>query len=177
MPDGISCVSPGFNSSGASRQARRSTPAEPEVAYCGKGKSRPMRASSTRTCKRRRAPPIVVPSAMSSGNRWGWICVCDFATHAITLGDQLYQLSRQRGFAGERQLLLAALPVHGERVVVFVEGQAVADFVGGDHVEVLVGELGKRVALHVLGLSSKSHQERRPGLAARDSRQNIGRAS
>src|SRR5258707_8364827 len=35
MPEGTSWLSPGLSSSGASRQARRSSPADPGLAYCG----------------------------------------------------------------------------------------------------------------------------------------------
>src|SRR5579863_92528 len=48
MPVGMSSVVPGSRTSGASMQARRSMPADPAVACCGRGNSRPMRGSKIR---------------------------------------------------------------------------------------------------------------------------------
>src|SRR5690606_29206317 len=100
-----------------------------------------MRGSSTRICKRRRAPaPDDAPSAGMSGGQRRWVGVLGLGllvARVIALRDQLDQLPRQGGLAGHRQFLLAALPVDGERVLVLIERQTVAYLVGCDHVQVL----------------------------------------
>src|SRR5271163_4631717 len=49
IPVGMSSVMPGNRTRGASMQARRSMPADPAVACCGRGNSRPMRGSNIRS--------------------------------------------------------------------------------------------------------------------------------
>src|SRR5688572_30138326 len=157
----MSCVSPGFSSSGASMQARRSTPAEPCVAYCGSGYSRPMRGSRMRTSSRRRGPACAPSAGMGrtlgfGTERAGLVALL------VTLGDDFDQLPRQRQLAGERELALAAVrPVHGQRILVLVERETRADLVGSDHVEILARQFRQRVALDVLGLRGEPDQERR----------------
>src|SRR5262245_46797025 len=98
IPEGMSCVSPGRSSSGAAMHARRSTPAEPLVAYWGKGYSLPMRGSRIRICKRR-----------SAGMGRSRVAVVEVALR-VALGNELDQLPCQRSFVGERQLTAPALP-------------------------------------------------------------------
>src|SRR6188508_1466040 len=141
MPEGMSWVSPGFSSRGASMQARRSTPAEPSVAYCGNGKSRPMRGSRMRTSSRCRAPAACAPSAGMGRTRRLHSDRALLLGGAVAFGDHFHELPRQRELAGERQLALAAVcPIHRQRILVLVEGKPAADFVGRDHVEILAGE-------------------------------------
>src|SRR5688572_14381968 len=152
MPEGISCVSPGFNSIGASMQARRSTPAEPWVAYCGNGYSLPIRGSRMRTSSRRRVPAACAPSAgMGRALRFRRCCLC-LVARLIALGNHLDQLAGQRKLAGECQLAFAAaLPIHRQRILVLVEREPRADLVRSNHVEVLACQFGERVALEVFG--------------------------
>src|SRR5690606_9817896 len=67
----------------------------------------------------------------------------------ISFRDQLDELARQGNLARQRELSLAAVPIHRQRIVVFVEAEPVALFVGGNHVEILAYELRERVALDV----------------------------
>src|SRR5690606_1290462 len=151
--EGISAVSPGASVSGASRQARRSMPAEPSVAYCGSGNSRPRRASRMRTSRRRRCAGGSTGgmSGRAHGRDDGAAGTAGLAL-ALTIarGDDFHELMGQRGLAGALELLLAARPVDGERVLVHVEGKIVADPVGGDQIEVLGRQLHQGVALDVL---------------------------
>src|SRR4029453_13091473 len=176
MPDGMSCVSPGFSSSGASMQARKSTPAEPCVAYCGSGYSRPMRGSRMGTSSRRRAPVACAPSAGMSGTLGLRSERAGLVARLITLGDDFDQLPCQGQLARECELALAAAgPVDRQCVLVLVERQPLADLVGCDHVEVLAGQFGERVALDVLGFGRETDQERWR-LGARDRREHVGSA-
>ncbi len=54
---------------------------------------------------------------------------------------------------------LAAGPYNRERIVIAVEGDAVADLVGRNHVELLALELAARILLDVIGLRRKSDDE------------------
>ena len=100
MPVGISCVSPGFSSSGASMQARRSRPAEPAVAYCGSGNSRPMRGIEDAHLEPAaragsvRAVSWHGPDSSTSARRLRALLLA-----LIALGDHFDQLPRQRQLA------------------------------------------------------------------------------
>jgi hypothetical protein len=44
--------------------------------------------------------------------------------------------------------------------MVFIECQAVADFVGRDHVQIFAGQFRQSIALDVFRLGGEAHQER-----------------
>ena len=58
-----------------------------------------------------------------------------------------------------RDLDLAAGPDHRQRIVIAVEGDAVADLVGRNHVELLALELAARVLLDIVGLGGEADDE------------------
>src|SRR4051812_14973654 len=105
-PVGISCVSPGARTSGASRQARRSSPALPGVAYAGSCPA--MRGSRMRT-------------SIGVGMRWTPLGAGSGAARQARrdLGDEL---PRERQLVGLRQFALAARIDQRQRVVVAAEG-------------------------------------------------------
>src|SRR5690606_15944502 len=110
MPVGTRWVSPGASVTGPSRQARRSMPAEPSVAYSGSGMSLPMRVSSTfsRTlCIEAFSLLIVVAVVV-----------------AIVRGDQRNQLARHGVLVVLGNLRAAALPEDLQRVRVGIEALA-----------------------------------------------------
>src|SRR5512147_2558447 len=134
MPEGMSCVSPGFSSSGASMQARRSTPAEPCVAYWGSGYSRPIRGSRMRTSRRRRAPwcapsPGIRGTLRLGGER-------GLFAGSVALGDDLDDFLRMRRPPGSTLFAYTALCRSPDRSGVGGGAlRAGADLVRGDHVE------------------------------------------
>src|SRR5579883_1872027 len=71
MPVEMSCASPGARVSGASRQARRSMPADPGVAWAGRGRSRPMRSSRMRSLMRFRsmASSVIAGPSITTARR------------------------------------------------------------------------------------------------------------
>ena len=147
-------------------QARKSMPAEPAVACCGQRKfpadariqnpqldlarhaSAAARRARTRSrgraaaLRRLREPRRGLPSG--GGRR---------------LGDQGDELARDVDFRSARDFDLAARPNDGERIVLAIERNAVADLVGGDHVELLALELAARVVLDVVGFGGESDHE------------------
>src|SRR5258706_5586395 len=138
MPEGTSWLSPGLSSSGASRQARRSSPADPGLAYCG-SISRIL-GSRILTCSLRKL-------------------ALRFLQHA---GDVRQQLARllQLGSAAER--MPAARIVERNRVVVGAE--RLLREVGGDQRHALFQALGLGVALQLLALGGEADAERRVAL-------------
>ena len=66
-------------------------------------------------------------------------------------------------FARALELTPATTPVNRQRVVVLIEGEALAHLVGRDHVEVLALEFGERIALDVLGFRCEPDDERSRG--------------
>src|SRR5882724_25105 len=158
MPVGTSSAAPGTSSSGAPMQARKSMPAEPAVACCGSGNSRPMRGSRIRSLTVRRMPSAPrAPGAHSIAREGGDPAFARTAPWAAVgrrqaLSDQGNELARNFNFGSARDLDLAAGPNDGERVVVAIERNPLADLVGGNHVELLALELDARVLLDVVGL-------------------------
>ena len=75
------------------------------------------------------------------------------------LGDQGDELARDVDFRSARDLDLAAGPDDGERIVIAVEGDPLADLVGGNHVELLALEFAARILFHVVGLRRKPDHE------------------
>src|SRR5258706_6747776 len=116
-PGGSSWLSPGFKTSGASRQARRSRPAAPVVAYCG-------------SISRILASRILTSSLRKLA----------LFQHAGHVGDQLARLF-QLGAAAEG--VAAARIEQGNRVVVGAE--RVLREVGGDQRHALLRALQLRV--------------------------------
>src|SRR4051812_39359005 len=113
---------------GPATHARRSTPAEPVVAYCGSGYSLPIRGSRIRTWSlcllAGETVGLIAPSTggMNGGSRLS--CVlrsCGFSAMLVALSNHGDELARQCRLAGQGKLLFAAAPVHGQSVVVFVE--------------------------------------------------------
>src|SRR5580698_9295278 len=102
MPEGISAVSPGASASGSFRQARRSMPAEPAVACCGRGNSLPMRGSSSFT-----------------------LTIC-MSLLLVTLADYLHETARDLKLGGIGQFLLATLPIQRQRIIIGIETFALA---------------------------------------------------
>src|SRR4030095_5802732 len=132
------------------------------VACWGSGYARPRRGSRMRTSSRWRAPAACAPSAGMSGTLGLRRERAGLVARLITLGDDFDQLPCQGQIARECDLGLAAAgPVDRQCVLVLVERQPLADLVGCDHVEVLAGQFGERVALDVLGFGRETDQERR----------------
>src|SRR5271155_2295107 len=134
MPVGISSVMPGNRTRGASMQARRSMPAAPAVACCGRGNSRPMRGSKTRSLIlgniRSLAPRAAGAHAIA---RQGGGRAALTRTPSGTAGggrqaasDQGDELARNVDFRSARDFDLAAGPNDRERIVLAIERNAVA---------------------------------------------------
>ena len=171
MPVGISSVC-----ARRERQRRVEAGAQVEARGARRGvvrqrKLRPMRGSRTRTCSARRTIGSFIAPPRCPGRARSAACPPARERSAISDDQRRGQLPLRRA----AQFLLAARPVHGERVVLAVERQVVAHLVGGDHVEALALELGERVALDVLRLGREAHDER-SRRARGDRRQDVGRA-
>src|SRR5690606_2789727 len=142
MPAGTSAVSPGASVNGASSMARRSMPAELEVAYSGRGNSAPMRGSSTLSCT----------SSMEISRVSG--CRAD------ARGDDFKHTTSHLWLAGFGDFLSAIAPIHRQRIALGVEAAAFqADTVGGDEVEVLALQFVAGVAFHLGGFSREPDHE------------------
>src|SRR5690606_6279350 len=102
-------------------------------------------------------------------------CLAVSLAQTITLGNELDELTRQCELARPRELLVATVPIDGERIVVFIKAEVIAHFVGSDHVELLASELCQRILLDVLGFRSKADQERRR-FTATDRCEHVGSA-
>src|SRR5882724_3188696 len=166
MPVGISSAAPGARSSGAARQARKSMPAEPAVACCGRGNSRPMRGSKTRSLTvRRTLSPARATGAHSIARQGGGDpALARTAPRTAVMRRQAArnqgdELARDIYFGSALDLDFAAGPNDGERIVVAIERDAVADLIGGNHVELLALELAARILLDVVGLGRKTDHE------------------
>src|ERR1700738_3492235 len=141
MPVGMSSAAPAASASGACMQARKSMPAEPAVACCGKGKSRPMRGSRIRSLTERcmRSAPCAPRTHSIARQDGGGTALARTAPRSAVgrrqaLGDQGNELARHFYFRPACHLDLAAGPDHGERIIVAIEGYPFAHLVGGDHV-------------------------------------------
>src|SRR5262252_8072520 len=132
MPLGTSSDAPGASVSGWSRQARRSSPAAPAVAYCGSDPRR--RASSTLTSRvfKRLAP----------------------RQH---LGDVLDERSRQGDLRRARQLVHAGVVEQRERVGVLAEG--LVREIRREQGNALLPALRLRVGHQILGLGGEADAE------------------
>src|SRR5271163_4220643 len=132
-PVGINSAAPGARISGASTQARKSMPAEPAVACCGRGNSRPMRGSKIRSLTERCTVTAArgghAPDRAAGRRRCG-ACGRRGAGWRQAAGDQGNELARNINFRSARHFELAAGPDDGERIVVAVERNAFADLVG-----------------------------------------------
>src|ERR1700737_2709522 len=126
MPVGMSSAAPAASASGASVQARKSMPAEPAVACCGRGNFRPPRAHAIARQGGGAALARTAPRA-AVGRRQA-------------LSDQGNELARNFNFRSARDLDLAAGPNDGERIVVAIERHPLADLIGGNHVGLLALE-------------------------------------
>src|SRR5260221_1116185 len=162
MPVGMSSAAPGPSTSGARVQARRSMPEEPAVACCGNGNSRPMRGSKIRSLILRcisSAPHAA--GAHSIARQGGGAAFARTAPRSAVgrrqaLSDQGDELARDFDFRSARDLDLAAGPNDGERIVVAVERNPLADLVGGNHVELLALPFDPRVLFDVVGLGREA---------------------
>src|SRR5258708_26186109 len=147
MPVGISSAAPALSASGASMQARKSMPAEPAVACCGKGNSRPMRGSKIRSLTVRCTPSAPhAPGAHAIARQGRDPAFARTAPRATgrrpaALSDQGNELARNFDFGSARDLDLAAGPNDGQRVIVAIERNPVAGLVGRNHVQPLALEL------------------------------------
>src|SRR5579862_5721893 len=74
--------------------------------------------------------------------------------------DQGDELARDFDFRSTRNVDLATRPNDRKRIVFAVEGNAVADQIGRDHVELLALELAAGVVLDIVGLRGKPDDER-----------------
>src|SRR6185295_19857974 len=101
IPVGINSVRPGSSTSGAVRHARRSTPAEPEVAYWGSGNSRPTRSSRILIFRRRCATADSDMRPLLGGTR---------GPLPIAFGNELDQSARHLELRSALQFLAAARP-------------------------------------------------------------------
>src|ERR1700722_3690661 len=144
IPVGISSAAPGGSASGASMQARKSMPAEPAVAGCGKGNSRPMRGSKIRSFTVRcigSATDVAGTHSVARQARDGASFTLTAAWAAVgrrqAVGNQGNELACDIDFRSAGDLGLAAGPDDRQRVVVAIERHAVVDLVGGNHVELL----------------------------------------
>src|SRR6266404_9618505 len=179
-PVGISSAAPGTSASGAPMQARKSMPAEPAVACCGSGNSRPMRGSKTRSltvC--RTSLPARAPGAHPIAGQGGDPALARPSPRAAVgrrqaLSDQGNELAGNVNFGSARDLELAAGPNDGERVVVAIERNSLADLIGGDHVELLALELDARVLFDVVGFGRETDHVRTLG-HIRDRLDDVGR--
>src|SRR5438270_1751800 len=118
-PVGMSSARPAGNMSAAPRQARRSMPAEPAVAYAGRGNSFPMRASRIRTLSGRR-----VFWSIRTGSQLAQCRVARRDTGAgggERLGDERDQLAGQRQLGRLAQLMPLVAPQDDELVVLAIE--------------------------------------------------------
>src|SRR5260370_33728649 len=69
--------------------------------------------------------------------------------------DEADEAAGERELAGSAELVAGGACEHDELVLLAVEGLVVAHFVGRDHVEILLHELGARVLLDRLGLGGE----------------------
>src|ERR1700686_3753955 len=171
MPVGMSSAAPAASASGASMQARKSMPAEPAVACCGKGDSRPMRGSRIRSLTVRvmpRSPSRASGAHSISRQDGGGAALARTAPRTAVrrrqaLGDQGNELARHFYFRPARDFDLAAGPEDGECIIVAIEGNPFADLVRGDHVELLALELAARVVFDVIGFGGEADDVRTLG--------------
>src|ERR1700722_7379718 len=169
-PVGISSAAPAARVSGVSMQARKSMPADPAVACCGKGNSRPMRGSRIRSLMVR---GMAMSLSISPGGGGGGLASRAARPHAVTrqgsgpalartapgaavgrrqaLGDQCDELARDIDFRPAGDFHFAGGPNDGECVVVAIEGDPFANLVGGDHIELLALGLAARILFDVVG--------------------------
>src|SRR5580658_11312351 len=180
MPVGMSSVVPGSNTRGASKQARKSMPADPAVACCGSGNSRPMRGSKIRSLILGCISAPRAAGAHAIARQGGGRAALTRTASRTAVGgrqaarDQGDELARNVDFRSARDFDLAAGPDDGERIVLAIERNAVAHLVGGDHVEFLALELAARVVLDVVGFGGKSDDEGTLG-HVRDRLDDVGR--
>src|ERR1700723_301388 len=157
-PVGISSAAPAASASGASMQARKSMPAEPAVACCGNGNSWPMRGSKIRSVILRciSSAPHAAGTHSIAGQGGGAAFARTAPRRAVgrrqALSDQGNELARDFDFRSARNLDFAAGPNDGERIVVAIERNPLADLVGGNHVELLALQFDPRVLFYVVGL-------------------------
>src|SRR5271166_5771206 len=115
-------------------------PAEPGVACCGRGNSRPMRGSRILSLTERRTSAARAARAHPVAGQGGGAAALARAAPRAPLmrrqaaRDQGDELACDVDFRSARHLDLAAGPNDGERVVVAIERNALTDLVGGDHV-------------------------------------------
>src|SRR5258708_9754649 len=139
-------------------QARKSMPAEPAVACCGNGNSRPMRGSKIRSltvrCIRLLNSTRTTAAHPLAGQSRGSSALSRAAARTAVrrwqaLRNERDEFARHVDFRSARHLHFAARPDHDERVVLAIERDSIADFVRGDHVELLALELDARILLDV----------------------------
>src|SRR5690554_2977655 len=147
MPEGSSAVWPGSRVRSWSRQARRSRPAEPGVAYSGSGQSSPRRGSRMRTF--RRFIGSVFP-----------------LDHGFN--DDSNQLARQGLLGHGSKAPAPAGAEHFQRIVLGLESQSDADPVGRDQVKLLCLELAHGGIFQVTGFGGEADHDARPRRAAGD---------
>src|SRR5690554_6386064 len=135
-PVRMSWVSPGFRVRGSSRQARRSNPADPSVAYSGKAIWLPIRSSRMRTCK-------------------------FFLLMLLLLqmfANQHYEARCNRFLGVWPYRLLPIRPEHRDGVIVAIEAQAGnRDIIGDNHVPFFALHFLHGLARHVFGFSCKAN--------------------
>src|SRR6202043_1091283 len=159
----MSAAAPAASASGAWVQARRSMPADPAVACCGRGNSRPMRGSKIRSLTERcmlSAPHAAGAHSIARQDGGGAAFARTAPRTAVgrrqALGDQGNELARNFNFRSARDLDLAAGPDDGECIVVAIERHPLADLIGGNHVELLALEFAARILLDVVGFGREA---------------------
>src|SRR5262252_8540478 len=105
-----------------------------------------MRSSRMRTLSARRGAMLTGESGARRA------ALGTFGASGQLARDERDEAARQRQLPGPAELVARPTGEHDQLVLLAVEGLVVADLVGGDHVEILLHQLGARILLDRLGL-------------------------